>query len=176
VLRTRRPLLALLLLAMLLASGYLISAVRSDDPSGGDGSAAATAGSIGTATQPTRTARPTSTGRPPATAGPTGRPTATSRPGADGLPTVAVAALPVEAQQVLRLVDAGGPFPYSQDGAVFGNVERLLPAHPRGWYHEYTVRTPGSRDRGARRIISGQDGARYYTADHYDSFARVEGT
>lgn len=100
----------------------------------------------------------------------------TARPGADGLSTVAVAALPVEAQRVLRLIDAGGPFPYSQDGTVFGNVERLLPAHQRGWYHEYTVPTPGSRDRGARRIIVGQDGARYYTADHYESFTRVEGS
>jgi ribonuclease T1 len=75
---------------------------------------------------------------------------------------------------VLRLIAAGGPFPYSQDGAVFGNVERLLPAHQRGWYREYTVPTPGSSDRGARRIIAGQDGARHYTADHYGSFARVE--
>lgn len=100
----------------------------------------------------------------------------TARPGADGLSTVAVAALPAEAQRVLRLIDAGGPFAYSQDGTAFGNVERLLPAHQRGWYHEYTVPTPGSRDRGARRIIAGQDGSRYYTADHYESFARVEGS
>jgi ribonuclease T1 len=169
VLRTRRPLLALLLLGVLLAGGYLISAVRSDD-SGSGGSAATTAGpgSTGTAGP----VRPTVTARPSATA----RPGGTAQPGADGLSAVAAAALPVEAQRVLRLIDAGGPFPYSQDGAVFGNVERLLPAHQRGWYHEYTVPTPGSRDRGARRIIAGQDGARYYTADHYESFARVEGT
>jgi len=82
--------------------------------------------------------------------------------------------LPVQARQVLRLIDAGGPFAYPQDGTVFGNVERLLPSHPRGWYHEYTVPTPGSPDRGARRIVAGQDGVRYYTADHYESFARIE--
>jgi ribonuclease T1 len=82
--------------------------------------------------------------------------------------------LPVQAQQVLRLIDAGGPFPYPQDGTVFGNVERLLPVHPRGWYREYTVPTPGSPDRGARRIVAGQDGTRYYTADHHESFARIE--
>jgi ribonuclease T1 len=151
VLRTRRPLLALLLLGVLLAGGYLISAVRSDDSAPG-GSGTVAAGS------PTGSARPGRTGSA----------------SADGLPTVAPADLPVEAQRVLGLIDSGGPFPYSQDGTVFGNVERLLPAHPRGWYHEYTVPTPGSRDRGARRIIAGQDGARYYTADHYESFARVE--
>ncbi len=159
MLRTRRPLLALLLLGVLLAGGYLLSALRSDDP--------ATSGSVATSTGAAPTAGPRQNG--------TGRPSATVRPGADGLDTVRPADLPVEAQQVLRLIDTGGPFPYSQDGNVFGNVERLLPAHQRGWYHEYTVPTPGSRDRGARRIIAGQDGARYYTADHYDSFARVEG-
>jgi ribonuclease T1 len=89
---------------------------------------------------------------------------------------VRVADLPAEAQRVLRLIDAGGPFPYAKDGSVFGNLERLLPAHPRGWYREYTVPTPGERDRGARRVIAGRDGGRYYTADHYGSFARVEGT
>jgi ribonuclease T1 len=155
VLRTRRPLLALLLLGVLLAGGYLLSAVRSENPAtSGPGSAAGT-----------------STGAAP-TAGP--RPTA--RSSADGLDTVQVADLPVEAQRVLGLIAAGGPFPYAQDGSVFGNVERLLPAHQRGWYREYTVPTPGSRDRGARRIIAGRDGARYYTADHYESFARVEGS
>jgi ribonuclease T1 len=146
VLRTRRPLLALLLLGVLLAGGYLVSAVRSHDTArSAPGPVAARSGSVAS---PSRDA--------------------------DGLPTVRSGDLPPEARQVLRLIDAGGPFPYAQDGTVFGNVERLLPRHPRGWYHEYTVPTPGSRDRGARRIIAGRDGARYYTADHYESFARVE--
>ena len=81
--------------------------------------------------------------------------------------------LPAEARHTLALIDQGGPFPYARDGIVFGNVERLLPRHPRGYYHEYTVKTPGSRDRGARRIITGQSAETYYTDDHYNSFRAV---
>jgi ribonuclease T1 len=87
--------------------------------------------------------------------------------------TVRESRLPAEARQTLTLIDRGGPYPYAEDGVVFGNFERLLPGHPRGYYHEYTVRTPGSRDRGARRIITGQNGEIYYTDDHYDSFRAV---
>ena len=72
-----------------------------------------------------------------------------------------------------RADPAGGPFPYRQDGAVFQNRERLLPARPNGYYHEYTVKTPGSPDRGAWRIIVGEKGELYYTDDHYDSFRQV---
>ena len=83
--------------------------------------------------------------------------------------------LPPEAQAVHRLIRAGGPFAYPKDGTVFGNRERLLPARPRGFYREYTVPTPGARDRGARRIVCGGQSAQhpetcYYTADHYASF------
>ena len=81
--------------------------------------------------------------------------------------------LPAEARQTLALIDKGGPFPYARDGVVFGNFEGLLPKHQRGYYHEYTVRTPGSRDRGARRLITGQGGEIYYTDDHYKSFRAV---
>ena len=90
-----------------------------------------------------------------------------------GLPTVAVAALPPEARHVLALIDTGGPFPYKQDGTVFGNNEGLLPEHPTGYYHEYTVPTPGSPDRGTRRLVVGHDGDIYYTNDHYASFRQV---
>lgn len=90
-----------------------------------------------------------------------------------GLPTIAYARLPREAQETIGLIDAGGPFPYSQDGTTFGNRERLLPLQPQGYYREYTVITPGSRDRGARRIVAGRGGELYYTDDHYDSFRRV---
>lgn len=92
--------------------------------------------------------------------------------------SVGYAALPKEAQTTDRLIRAGGPFPYPKDGTVFGNRERLLPARPRGYYREYTVETPGARDRGARRIVCG--GLRptrpencFYTGDHYASFALI---
>jgi ribonuclease T1 len=91
---------------------------------------------------------------------------------------VVVADLPKEAQTTERLIRAGGPFRYSKDGAVFGNRERALPRQPRGFYREYTVTTPGSRDRGARRIVCGglaptNPETCYYTDDHYASFRRI---
>jgi ribonuclease T1 len=88
------------------------------------------------------------------------------------LPEVSVAALPKEAQETLALVKRGGPFPYRQDGATFGNFEKRLPVRARGYYREYTVPTPGARDRGARRIVAG-GGEYYYTDDHYRSFRRI---
>lgn len=91
--------------------------------------------------------------------------------------TIRVSALPRQAQETLELIREGGPFPYGKDGTVFGNRERLLPAQKRGYYREYTVKTPGSRDRGARRIVCGGQprtpDACYYTADHYASFRRI---
>lgn len=92
--------------------------------------------------------------------------------------TVALAALPREAQTTHQLVLAGGPFPYDKDGSVFGNRERLLPIKARGFYREYTVKTPGARNRGARRLVCGgqpptQPEACFYTDDHYASFKRI---
>ncbi len=91
---------------------------------------------------------------------------------------VSVAALPAEAQSVERAIRRGGPFAFAKDGIVFANRERLLPPERRGFYREYTVPTPGARDRGGRRIVCG--GAQptaplacYYTADHYSSFHRI---
>ena len=94
------------------------------------------------------------------------------------LPAVAVAALPAEAQSVDVAIRRGGPFAFPKDGIVFANRERLLPEQPRGFYREYTVPTPGARDRGARRIVCGGSPptaplACYYTADHYSSFHRI---
>jgi guanyl-specific ribonuclease Sa len=85
------------------------------------------------------------------------------------------AGVPPEAVQTLRLIEAGGPFPYDRDGSVFQNREGLLPQRPRGYYREYTVPTPGSRDRGARRIVSGGDPPEvlYYTDDHYRTFRPI---
>jgi len=81
--------------------------------------------------------------------------------------------LPGEARATIQLIRAGGPFPYERDGAIFGNFERQLPARERGYYREYTVRTPGVKHRGARRIVAGRDGELFYTDDHYRSFRRV---
>jgi len=86
---------------------------------------------------------------------------------------VLLADLPREAHQTLALIKDGGPFPYSRDGVVFGNYEKRLPLHQRGYYREYTVITPGRRDRGARRIVTGRGDEYYYTDDHYRSFKRI---
>lgn len=90
---------------------------------------------------------------------------------------IQVAELPPQGRETYELIRQGGPFPYDKDGAVFGNRERLLPAGKRGYYREYTVVTPGSRDRGARRIVCGGPArapdACYYTADHYASFRKI---
>jgi ribonuclease T1 len=82
-------------------------------------------------------------------------------------------ALPVEARETLALIRKGGPFPYQKDGTVFGNREALLPSRGRGYYREYTVRTPGARDRGGRRIVAGRDRELYYSDDHYRSLRRI---
>ena len=91
--------------------------------------------------------------------------------------TVHVTELPRQGRETYELIRLGGPFPYPKDGTVFGNRERLLPAEKRGYYREYTVKTPGSRDRGARRIVCGgpprTPHACYYTADHYASFRKI---
>lgn len=90
-----------------------------------------------------------------------------------GLPVVRLEDLPPEATRTLELIDAGGPFPEERDGVTFENREELLPDRPRGYYREYTVPTPGSDDRGARRIVTGEGGELYWTADHYSSFSRI---
>jgi ribonuclease T1 len=84
-----------------------------------------------------------------------------------------LANLPPEARQTLALIKAGGPFPYERDGIVFGNFEKRLPLQARGYYREYTVKTPWRRDRGPRRIIAGQRDEYYYTDDHYRTFRRI---
>ena len=93
------------------------------------------------------------------------------------LPTIAAAELPQQGRETYRLIRQGGPFPYSKDGVVFGNRERILPKRQRGYYREYTVETAGVSHRGARRIVCGgeprsPDGC-YYTSDHYASFRKI---
>lgn len=91
--------------------------------------------------------------------------------------TISVAALPKEARETLALIKQGGPFPYAKDGAVFNNYEGLLPKQRRGYYHEFTVKTPKARNRGARRIVVGGNWSTsreyYYTDNHYATFKRI---
>jgi ribonuclease T1 len=104
-------------------------------------------------------------------------PPAYARAGSEPLPAVALAELPAEARDVYARIRSGGPFRYDRDGVVFGNREKLLPKEPRGHYREYTVKTPGAKNRGARRIVCGgaptRPDACYYTDDHYQSFKRI---
>ncbi len=94
---------------------------------------------------------------------------------------ISAAALPAQARALLARIKSGGPFAYARDGSVFGNRERRLPQRERGYYREYTVNTPGARDRGARRIVAGAGAAGdvrtsseyYYSDDHYNSFRRI---
>jgi guanyl-specific ribonuclease Sa len=92
------------------------------------------------------------------------------------MPARVDAGLPAETRDTLARIRSGGPFAHRQDGSVFGNREGLLPEQPRGYYHEYTVETPGAGDRGARRIVAGGDPPRefFYTDDHYRSFHRLD--
>ncbi len=111
---------------------------------------------------------PPDAGRPAATAAP-----AAPTPGVantSGLPEVLASELPDEARRTLALIARGGPYPYTRDDVTFGNFERILPRKSSGYYKEYTVPTPGESDRGARRIVAGKAGEKYYTPDHYNSF------
>ncbi len=105
-------------------------------------------------------------------------PTSYTVASAAALPSCDLSSLPPEASDTLDLIHSGGPFPYDQDGTVFQNREGLLPSEPSGYYHEYTVITPGSPDRGARRLVGGGPTTNpaylYYTDDHYASFCEVD--
>jgi ribonuclease T1 len=100
-------------------------------------------------------------------------PAAAQRAAHDAIGEVHASQLPPEAHHTLALIRSKGPFPYAKDGSVFGNREGLLPRQPRGYYREYTVKTPGQRTRGARRIVAGRGGELYYTEDHYNRFRRI---
>lgn len=146
----------LLLVAVLLVAWLLTDGTGRDTPSGSPTSA------------PTSQSSPASS--------PSREDAGATTPGTDpesGLPIVQVGDLPPEAAETLDLIDAGGPFPEDRDGVTFENREDLLPDHPVGYYKEYTVPTPGSDDRGARRIVVGEAGELYYTGDHYRSFSRI---
>jgi len=181
-----RLLLALALIVLVLGSAGCARSATPTPPSRAGATptvAVATAAAVSTPeARPTATsapqARPIATPSRSPVAGPTAAPIpgglAIATPSAgDRMPTVRVDRLPPEAHDTIRLIARNGPFPYRQDGVVFENRERLLPAKATGYYHEYTVKTPGSPDRGARRLIRGGQNELYYTDDHYDSFRRV---
>lgn len=151
-----------LLLAFLIAATVLTNQALGTD--GASGTPFLPAVSGGTATGLAGRSAPTST---------TPRSAPAANRAADGLPAIAFARLPPEAQETIRLIERGGPFPYAKDGTIFRNREGLLPRQPEGYYREYTVVTPGARDRGARRIVAGEGDELYYTDDHYSSFKRV---
>lgn len=121
-------------------------------------------------TAPADVATRTAAGSPATvTSGPRG---ASATP-TSGLATVRESALPPQARDTLRLIRAGGPYPFARDGIGFGNREGRLPSQPRGYYSEYTVITPGISSRGPRRVVAGREGDRYYTDDHYESFRQI---
>lgn len=93
--------------------------------------------------------------------------------GTPNIATIAASALPKQGHDTLALIAAGGPFPYKQDDGLFANREGRLPKQSRTYYREYTVKTPGAGNRGARRIVTGSRGERYYSADHYETFHRI---
>ena len=160
-------------------AAVVVTSAPTDDPA--RGSASPIAATATRRPRNTATASADSTSRPtPKAVKATAKParTQTHTPTAipstmDGLQTVRPADLPIEAQQTLALIDSGGPFPYARDGIVFQNREGILPKKSSTYYHEYTVVTPGSPDRGAKRLIAGSKGEIYYTEDHYVTFVRV---
>jgi ribonuclease T1 len=172
--RKRSPIVLAFIAAAVVLAGLLVftSARRATT----DASANASVVSTTAARSPATTA-PRTTANGTTANGTTAKSTTTSVAAAvtapRGMASVRVSALPAEARTTLALIDASGPFPYSQDGVVFQNREGILPKKSAGYYHEYTVKTPGSTDRGARRIVVGTAGERYYTDDHYDSFRLV---
>lgn len=159
----RRSGLALAVVVVMVLGGWLLFSFRP----GAD---------VGTPAPPTRAAEAPTPTRTIGTAG--AQPTVERRgqqtDPATGLPWISTSELPPQARDVLRRIDAGGPFTYDKDGSTFNNFEGVLPERPPGYYKEYTVETPGSRDRGARRIVTGDnDRIRFWTDDHYNSFARI---
>jgi ribonuclease T1 len=173
------PILGILLFALLVWRGDLLhdqSAAQNRAPAASPTAMASPEAMQTLAVEPE--AEPTAEAPQEPSAGPAARPSpaptaAASIVRASDLPVIAYADLPPEAQETIALIDAGGPFPFNKDGSTFQNREGILPEQPRGYYSEYTVITPGSPDRGARRIVAGEGGEMYYTDDHYASFREV---
>ncbi|WP_327676711.1 ribonuclease [Kitasatospora sp. NBC_00458] len=174
-------LLAVLLCVLAAAVGYVLSDDAGDSTSKASATPSAgpaTPGSDGPATPKPTAPRPT----PPKTSPPAGTASAPGTPVPAGtwVPTDASLAdvcrtkLPAQAVDTLGLIAKGGPYPYRSDGIVFENRESRLPRKASGYYHEFTVVTPGSADRGARRVVTGGSGEQYWTADHYATFQEID--
>lgn len=149
-------------LPLIIAAGALLILLAALQLLGGEGATTRSPGAEQPAVRGTSIPRPASATPPPV------QPARSSN-----LPSADASQLPPEARTTLALIAQGGPFPFDRDGATFQNREGLLPSQPPGYYREYTVITPGEDDRGARRIVAGRGGERYYTADHYASFVEV---
>ncbi|MFF2349001.1 ribonuclease domain-containing protein [Kitasatospora sp. NPDC058115] len=167
--------LAVLLCAIAAAVGY----VASDGTGDGTPTAAATstgpAAASSTPTAPKPSAPKPSAPKPSAPAGTAPAGTATGWVPTDpAMADVCRTTLPGQALDTLGLIAKGGPYPYRSDGIVFENRESRLPRKASGYYHEFTVVTPGSGDRGARRVVTGGSGEQYWTADHYGTFQEID--
>ncbi|MFD4654078.1 ribonuclease [Kitasatospora sp. NPDC058444] len=172
----RNPLVvvAVLILAVLAGVGYLLTDKGSSHPKAAASPAAsATAGPAAAGSTAPKPSAPKPT--PPAGgAGTAPAPAGTWVPSDSSLADVCRTKLPGQAQDTLGLIAKGGPYPYSRDGIVFENRESRLPKKADGYYHEYTVVTPGSNDRGARRVVTGDSGEQYWSADHYATFLEID--
>ena len=163
-----RPVVAAIVLVVVAVLAFLYLRYTAD--SGGTSASS----SASTTAQKTSTQQ---TSKPSSTAAESGAASGGSAAGIDqasGLPYIAESDLPPKGQQVLAAIHAGGPFEFDEDGDVFGNFERILPKKKSGYYHEYTVKLPGDSTRGAHRLVTGDDGTVYWTADHYASFSVVK--
>jgi ribonuclease T1 len=149
-------------LPLIIAAGALLILLAALQLMGGEGAAPRSPRAGQPAVSATSAPRPSSA-----------TPAQADRARSSDLPAADASQLPPEARTTLALIAQDGPFPFDKDGATFQNREGLLPAQPPGYYREYTVITPGEDDRGARRIIAGRGGERYYTSDHYASFVEV---
>ncbi len=173
--KRRQPtsLLAMVLVAGLAIGVWWLNGGEPGTPTASDPGSGFTSARSGLPTSTGTTTPLPSPGSTPASTRPTPAPPAATEP-ASGLPFVYLGDLPPEATETVELIDSGGPYPYEADDDTFGNYEGLLPGEDRGFYREYTVETPGSSTRGARRVIAAADDVLYWTADHYDSFAVIK--
>ncbi|MFE4975613.1 ribonuclease [Kitasatospora sp. NPDC056651] len=159
---------AVLLLALVAGVGYLLTGKGSDHPkAAASATAAATTGS--SAPKPSAP-KPS----PPAGGAATPAPAGTWVPSDSSMADVCRTKLPSQAVETLTLIAKGGPYPYNRDGIVFENRESRLPKKTDGYYHEFTVVTPGSNDRGTRRVVTGGSGEQYWSADHYATFQEID--